>query len=866
MYFKYILFLFVLAIGVSSCDLADDLKKIQDNKVTLADHSYKVAVPLVNTRLTIQDLLEVSEADSSEFLNIGEDGFITLVYSQAIEIPAFAGLDQIEIPDVNVPGISMNVEFDMPSIPDTSVDAGAITLRSLVGDEAADALNLIGEVGVTIEDSLRVAQATTDIDTTISVPYGHVCLGDTTVQIPDATNPPTFLKDTTITMCTEDTTGWGILGITMEGDGTIPCGSDDYPCTDTVRYEDTTVTLAYIIDEGLAPTEVTDVLNDSQDSVVVYIELDTTIPPLEAQTIEAMDPDTIAVPLTGVNFITLGSGSISMTVENKLPVALQNMAFEVRSLTANGSIELGTMNFVSVDSDETEVQTIDLTGADLYGDITFQMMGLSTPEYSGPINADSSFRIAVDVADLSVSAVTALTDELVSAEIEGFESTTLIEDSIVQSFDLGADLSVSEVVLDSGLFSYAVSSAFRTDVDIIMSIPRLRDDQGQAFQNTIELDYTGSIPIVNEASIDLSNYTLTLMEGDDTTAGVNVYYSAVLAGDTILLADNISFSFSAGISGLKLNEARGNFGQMELPAIDSSIDIGIYNSQTSGKIIFSEPSVAVAFENSFGLPVGINFNMVGYNAITGDSVAIGDFTADNLVIDAPEVAGVSVRDTFIVDETNGLDDLFGLPPNGIELSLGVITNPNGDASTVNFITDSSAISASVDVQIPFVARIENFEIRDTLPFNYLDDSTKEQAQGKNSALTLSVLIENEFPIGVGLQIEFFDTNGVKLGQLIDSNAVADTLIEAGQVDDNGVVIAPSTRVVSLTLDGAKAEMVTQTTEIVVIGKLRTPGGDAGENIRFLSTYGFGIKMGIIAAAQTDDFIQDILDQLFEEDQ
>ena len=87
--------LLIVLIGIiSSCKLREDLEKV--NPVP-KDHSVRVAVPVMDTRLTMADIFSVADSivNTSEFLNIDDDGKITLVYTQLIEVPAFAGLDQI---------------------------------------------------------------------------------------------------------------------------------------------------------------------------------------------------------------------------------------------------------------------------------------------------------------------------------------------------------------------------------------------------------------------------------------------------------------------------------------------------------------------------------------------------------------------------------------------------------------------------------------------------------------------------------------------------------------------------------------------------------------------------------------------------
>lgn len=808
----------ILFLMVISCTIQDDL---EGNILPPKDHSYTVALPLVNSSLTIADILSISGQEENELLSEALDGSMTLVYTQEVEIPAFAGLDQIEVPDVTVPAISIDVG-ELPTIDNISIDAGSISLREIIGDdETADLIDQLGVVGDTISDT--ITQATSEVDLTVNVCYGIVCI-DTTIQM-DIGGGVMVDQDTVI--CADS----------------LPCYDQNNPCSDTTYCRDTLMPLDTVIARDLVPDSLAGLINGDS----IGIPVDTVIPPLESQTVGPMDPVVEAIELSGFSRITLSQGTMTLTIQNHFPFDLENVDFELRTGTTLNNVWLGNFRFNTITAGQTQSSVINLAGKYFLDDVSVQLLSLSTAEYSGAIDSDSSMSLSLETANLQIDNAAGHKDDLA---VEGIISgDTLIDSSITQSIDLGADLTVSTVVLDSGVFSYSISSSLPTDIDILLSIPDLVDSTGEIFQTVIGLDYMNLTPVTQAEDIDLSNYSLTIMQPGDTAGRIAVNYAAVIGEDTMRIGNTAAFSFGASISGIKVKEARGDFGQLAIDVIDSSITFDIYNQQFSGRIIFSEPSLKVIFSNSFGLPVGINFDMVGYNTQTGDSVEIGDFSADNLIIDAPIISGETVSDTFTIDETNGLSDLFALPPNGIDLSLGVITNPDSTIEATNFITDSSSISAKVDVEIPFTGRIEEFVLTDTLEFSI--DSTIDV---EKSSLTLVSEISNGFPLGVGMQIVFLDENGTELARLFDLDAEADTLFSPGIINSEGRVVAESISNRSIVLTGSKASILDQTTHLAITGKLRSSDADQGRNFKLYSDYGFGIKLGLIATVNSDDLL------------
>jgi hypothetical protein len=840
---KFWSLLIVLIVILSSCKLREDLEKV--NPVP-KDHSVRVAVPVMDSRLTMADMFSAADSivNTSEFLNIDDDGKITLVYTQLIEVPAFAGLDQIEVPDVIVPGISMDMSQDMPDLPAMDIDAGTISLRSIINDdELADNIDLVGVVGSTVNTT--IVKGTNEVSETQQVDYGHFCVSDT---------QDVLGTEVITTQCT-DTMSDATLDELGLGDGTIPClDNAEYECIDVVRTEGVTMTLDSALELGLIEESDIDgdIIGDS-----IFVDVNEYIEPLEAQSIGAGERVVEDFSLEGFSYVTLEDGKILMTIRNHFPFDLENVVFEVKTgvgtvdsaLLGTGSTSKGQIRFITIPALTTVTDSLDLADENLFGNISFQLKSMETLEYSGPIDVDSSIAISLVVRDLLIESGTGNKQALIDGGL--IESDTLVKDTMLQTIDLEADLTISQVTLVGGSFNYSLSSTFATDLNIGLRIPDLIDSNGTEFNTIIALDYSGSIPVSDADSIDLEGYDLRIMEPGDTAGAVKVIYYAVLESqDDITFTDNIFFSFGASITNIKINEARGDFGRLEIPAIDTSINFDLYDAQFSGKIIFAEPSLAVIFSNSFGLPVGINFEMTGFNTNTGATAEVGNFNADNLIIEAPDSVGQTVVDTFLVDESNGLSDLFALPPNGMNLILGVVTNPDSTVVADNFISDSSSIGAEVQVSIPFVGRIENFELKDTIAFTLGQDIDVEK-----STLTLNLLIENDFPVTVGMQLTFLDVEGTELGKLFEGN-FSDSIFAASTVDESGELIAPSSRQKQIVLSGDKANMLADAAYIVIGGSLSTTGAEAAEpvDITFYSHYGFSIKMGILVSVNTDDLL------------
>lgn len=836
---------------ISSCKLREDLQKIN---TTPKDHSVRVAIPVIDSRLTMNQLLTAADslAGTSEYVNIDDDGKITLVYRQDIEIPEFASIGDLEIEDVVMPTISENISQDMPEIPAINIDAGSITIREVIGDDVlADNIDLIGVVGQPINKT--VAKSLDDLTQTQTIDYGYFCFSDTQ----EVFNQEVITEHCTDTMSqnTIELLGLNTVGL---GDGRVPCLDDqDYQCIAV----DTQVLYSMTLREAIENDVITqgEIESELGGTIIgdsIYVGVDTIIDPLAAQSIGAQEQYRENIPLDGFNFITLEDGRIVMTIRNHFPFDLTNVEFEVRTGTFDENELLGTFSFDRINGLSTAQRTIQLADKRFYDNIGFQMMGMNTDEYSGPIDVDSSVSISLSVENMIIESANGTKETLIEG---GIITDTLIMDTIVQSFELSSDfdMSVSEIKLSAGVFDYNGSSTLKGDLLVGLIIPSLTDSNGNIFNEVIEFNYENSqnIPVSN--AIDLAGYTIKLLNSGDSTGSISIIsYAMIKDGQSIDFTNDVFFSFGASIRDLGIELVRGDFGRISQEAIDTSINFDIYDGQFQGNIIFSNPSIYVIFSNTVGLDVAIDFSMIGRNNNTGQTAELNNFSQDNTTISGLLNVGDRARiDTFKITNENGLADLFALPPNSMDLALGVTTNPpvvvDGDTlANNNFITDTSSIGASVEVAIPFAGRIENFQLQDTIDFSLDQDIDVEK-----SSITLNLSIENDFPVTVGMQLIFLNEEDEVLGQLFEDN-FADSIFAASTIDEDGVLIAPSLRNNIIELSADKAKMVAEASKVIIRGSLSTPNssGVNAQNIVFYSDFGFSIKMGVLISVNTDDLL------------
>lgn len=780
------LFLLLIVLTITSCRLQDDL-----NKIVVKVPTQTIAIPMISSRLSMADLLAVNPESTEEYLNIDEDSFITVVYAMDIEMPAVSGLDEIVIADISISdAIQMGA---LPPIADLSLPGDTISFRNLIGDGLADTIKLLqagidstvcidtaGTIDTTIcIDTAGVIDTTICIDTSVTLDT-TLCV-DTSVEFPELSGN---FVDTTICVDTSIT-----FDTTLCGDTSI--AFDTTLCLDTSIDFDTTI----CADVFIAP-------------ITVFPYPDTLIGPEPAEE--------IPFDLQGFSSVTMESGILTMIIKNNFPFALTNVRFDMMNKTGPN---IGTFTFLSdIEPMTTDSQQIDLSNQILTDTILFQLISLGTGGDSGAINVDSAMMsIGITARNMSILGATGV-----------LPSDTLAMDSMKTVIDLpDSTMQISRAQLGAGSFDYTFVSKFATDITIELSIPSLSDVNQNPFVETIILDYQGEDSTVAIKSISLIDYNLDLSQDS-----INVYYFAYLTNpdDPVTLATSDEFSFSVDLAGIKVNYAEGYFGRMDLPSIADTMNLGLYNSQYSGSIRFAEPSISVNFENSFGLPIDLDVNLMGYNLISGDSAPV----VVNGQVGFPTTPGQTISSSVVIDEESGLDDFFELSPNIVQISMDVVTNPDGPTSLLNFITDSAAISVGVGLEIPFYGSIKNLVLMDTMDFSVGEDLEVST----NAVFHLSTL--NDFPASLGLQVYFADANYNILDSLITPYQ---DFFESAKVNDNGETIEATERYTAIPFNEDRLSNIRSAKNLIIKGSMIT-AENGTTDVRFYSYQGFSIQLGV----------------------
>ena len=324
------------------------------------------------------------------------------------------------------------------------------------------------------------------------------------------------------------------------------------------------------------------------------------------------------------------------------------------------------------------------------------------------------------------------------------------------TFAVSQGVEVDSMVLKKANLHLEITSTIPAPSQIIITIPALLKN-GQQFKKTLNLLGAGSNI---QTDYNLRDYVVNLTKNGTTHNTIEVEYTATITGNGASVSNSDRINISTEFQNIAYRILYGYTGQQNLGSIPDTVELSIFKNATgSGSFTIAEPKIRFDISNSLGIPLdariaqltGINSNQTGFVVATG--------IPDPLPVNSPVLSqlGQTMNSSFTMDNNNSnINPFMNVQPSSLLVQSQLLTNPSG--RSMNFITDSSLLSLDVHVELPLYGTANNFEIRDTVPFNYNDLEKVE-------SLSLRMNIENWFPMDANIQLIFADENFIALDTL-----------------------------------------------------------------------------------------------------
>lgn len=441
------------------------------------------------------------------------------------------------------------------------------------------------------------------------------------------------------------------------------------------------------------------------------------------------------------------------------------------------------------------------------------------------------------ITDLSVSqSVSLTTGEVGNLPVGG---------TVVHPFSKSVTLvtthgeKLKTIVVKSGTIPINISSSFKHNVEVVITFPYIKKNS-VPLTKTINLNYSGTSPVVSTTSIDLAGYTLDCSENNTKvntisyTGSLKVTYKS---GSPITTAQNISIS--TGTTDIAYSFVNGYIGKYAFDVPKDSVAIDIFDNAYIGRVFFTDPKVRAIITNSVGAASSVKMDeLTAQSNITGHTNITGSIINTDLPIFYPSLAeiGQSKVTTIQLDRTNSnVQVVFNPAPNKIIYKMSADINPAGE--TVNFVTDSSSVKIRGEVEIPMEGRVNQFALMDTIDNISYPDIIVGGKPVKILRANFNIALSNGFPMNSIIQMYFMDDANV----VVDSLFEAPHLITSAAVDAAGKVTAPTDVFIREVFDEARYARITTSTKAVIYSYFSTPNNspvppNSGTAVKIYSSY------------------------------
>lgn len=483
----------------------------------------------------------------------------------------------------------------------------------------------------------------------------------------------------------------------------------------------------------------------------------------------------------------------------------------------------------------SQVDTSDLVGVNTDGVISFYFEQEVSSQYARELYniPDQSFSENIPTQPSVVSPIPIDTTITFSEQFE-LDITT----------DQGERL--DSILLRTGdLFTQITvyNPSVRGQIELV--IPALRDNnRDTVIQNFSWTGATGAdVTVSSTSTLDSSSLALNNPAGDRNKfifiANVSLFYenATVIGGSSADILFNLT--------NLDWKAVFGDLRSRTVPTAAGTVPFGVFGDVTQGVFTLSDPEMRLILNNSFGIPIALDFSSMSATDRDGNVVPLsGDIVTNQQNINYPtfEQFGETISDTLFINNTNSnISNLLEILPQRLSYDVSGAVNPAGESN--NFVMDSSRITGALEVEVPLSGTINGLSYESY--FNYNLDSIDLAVQTAGLVITTT----NTLPLDLSVYLEVLDADSVVLDTLVNEGQ----LITAAPVDGSGNVNlndppAPTTKTIEVDRTGLDA-LAGGSIIRLILSVSTTNGGT--ESINLKPEYGIDVQVGIISDLQIE---------------
>jgi hypothetical protein len=418
-----------------------------------------------------------------------------------------------------------------------------------------------------------------------------------------------------------------------------------------------------------------------------------------------------------------------------------------------------------------------------------------------------------------------------------YSGTSTANNTSALTANVNTGVELHTMLMKQGNLAISILSDIQHNHTITLTFPELKLGS-TALTRTIPVTYTGTTPMVHVENIDLTNYLGNFTKNNTTFNELDVNTTVTIngSGGPVLGTENIQIDLL--FSAIDFSNANGYFGQQTVGIDNDTILMRIFENEPDGYFELIDPRVRFTVENSFGFPIQLNFqDLKTIDISAGIEFPLTGFPS-TLNIGAPAFVGQVA--TAVLELNNGntsnLSTIITPTPKYFFFEAAGISNPAGNAGTLNFITDTSYFRVNAEIELPLEGLAYGFGVGDTSEFSFGENLDNIES------LMFRINVNNGFPVQLLAQVTFLDTNYIPLFSLLDA---PQRVVESAIINTStGRVTAPTRKITDITLNEQQLQLLPRAKHVIVFGTSQSINATNGQVVKIYEDYTIELKLGM----------------------
>lgn len=408
--------------------------------------------------------------------------------------------------------------------------------------------------------------------------------------------------------------------------------------------------------------------------------------------------------------------------------------------------------------------------------------------------------------------------------------------------------------LSSGNLEVGFSHNFNQDLELTVTLKKVTN---KSTNSEVELFFDGQ----GTQREVLDNHRANLVNQNTNPTEFNTIEVFVQVGGTVtnngLSGDRFSVDF--GLDDYFIEFVSGFLGDFIAPIPLDSLELTLFEEIDLNNFSFNDPRVTFTPISTAGLDLILEARNIElfYNDRPNNTV---NFTNRELVAfgvenrsDVPNNPRVSSG--LQLNNTNSnIADLLTSEPDGVIYDLNVTQgDPMSRLPSEFFLTSLSQVDVEIEAELPLYFTARDYDYTDTFEVD-LDVDTTQLEYFKRAAFKL--VINNQLPLDLIVQAYLLDASGNVLDSLFQKgsqNILGNTSIDFSDGPGKGIARQAQDQITIIEQTKQQFRNTLMTDRVVFVGKASTSKTSSGmfEDVKILSTYEFGVRLGVLAEFDVD---------------